>query len=156
MTQVTRLTVTSEWTASARRSLRSTALIGARAFVGGRARSLTSPFASRDAVISRRVSRWTSVAGSTSQHSRCRSLSNALASPFRLRRPMSVGGLAAAARPPAPGACFSVARYFSLHHTAVSFVSSDISVLRSQYPCAGRNDAESGTLPPLLTPMMLM
>ena len=44
-----------------------------------------------------------------------------LSSLFHLRRPTSVGGLAAAARPPAPGECFSVARYFSLHHTAECF-----------------------------------
>ena len=47
---------------------------------------------------------------------------------FHLRRPTSVGGLAAAARPPALGECFSVARYFSLHHTAISFVASGVSV----------------------------
>ena len=55
----------------------------------------------------------------------------ALASPFHSCRPTSVGGLAATARPPAPGECFSVARYFSLHHTTVSFVSSGIIVLPS-------------------------
>ena len=54
----------------------------------------------------------------------------ALASPFHLRRPTSVGGLAAAARPPAPDECFSVARYYSLRHAAVSFVSSDIRVVK--------------------------
>ena len=53
----------------------------------------------------------------------------ALASPFLLRRPTPVGGLTAAARPPTPGECFSVSCCFSLHDTAVSFVSSGIRVL---------------------------
>ena len=54
--------VTSEWTASARRALRSTALIGACALVDGRVRSLAPRCVARGAVVARRVSRWTSVA----------------------------------------------------------------------------------------------
>ena len=40
----------------------------------------------------------------------------------------------------APGECFSVARYRLLHHTAVSFVSSDIRVFCrvAVCTCAGR------------------
>ena len=55
--------VTSElMAASARRALRSTALIGIRALVGGLARSLAPRCVARGVVVTRRVSRWTSVA----------------------------------------------------------------------------------------------
>ena len=36
---------------------------------------------------------------------------------------------------PAPGECLSEARYRLLHHTAVSFVSSDISVFSPKLSC---------------------
>jgi len=49
-----------------------------------------------------------------------------LSSSSHLRRPTSTGSLAAVARPPASSERLCVARYYSLHRTAVSFVSPDI------------------------------